>query len=113
MSKNILVFALTLPFVYLTAQTLTISNEIKKTSAYSFEKYNAYGHLDDNDITRKLKLALDIDEHIDSTDIDVNTRNGVVQLSGKIDSHSDKERAIKLALNSRGVRAVKDDMKTN
>src|SRR3990167_4802838 len=112
MKKPMFFLAIAIPLACITSNEVIVREEINKTSAYSLEIGNTNGYLGDNDITRKIELSLDLDKYIDSNEIDVYTRNGIVLLSGKTRSYSERDRAIKLALNSRGVKAVKDNLKT-
>jgi hyperosmotically inducible protein len=66
--------------------------------------------VDDGLITTKVKSALLADPGIKSTDIAVETRNGVVQLSGFVDSQSQIDQAIAIAGKLEGVASVGNEM---
>jgi osmotically-inducible protein OsmY len=57
-------------------------------------------------ITTKVKSTLLLTRNVDGLDIDVTTDNGVVKLSGEVDSPAERTRAIDLAQNIRGVKKV-------
>lgn len=60
----------------------------------------------DSWITAKVRSTLLYSSNIDSGDIAVSTRQGVVELSGKVDSGAERALAIELAKNVKGVRSV-------
>lgn len=66
--------------------------------------------VDDAVITTKVKAALVDDEQLSALDINVDTREGVVQLSGFVDDRSDISRAADVAEDIEGVRSVKNDL---
>src|SRR5687768_9795521 len=53
--------------------------------------------VDDAAITAKVKAALIDDDELDAAEINVNTREGIVQLLGTVDDRSDINRATNLA----------------
>lgn len=72
-------------------------------------------YIDDSVITAKVKAAVLNDENLKSSEINVETFKGVVQLSGFVSSESDISKAVDLARKVNGVKSVKNDMhlKTN
>ena len=60
-------------------------------------------------ITSKVKATLMASRSVNSFDINVDVEGGVVTLSGDVDDEDDKELAIELAQNVRGVRNVDAD----
>jgi hyperosmotically inducible periplasmic protein len=62
--------------------------------------------MDDGWITTKIKSTYMYSSNVDGSDIDVKTTGGVVTLSGKVDSGAERELAIELAKNVRGVKSV-------
>lgn len=67
-------------------------------------------YLDDSTITLKVKTAILGDETLKSSEINVETFKGVVQLSGFVNSQSDINQAVVVARNVNGVTSVKNDM---
>ncbi|ATA22237.1 MAG: BON domain-containing protein [Gibbsiella quercinecans] len=69
------------------------------------------GYIDDTVITTKVKSALLADKGIKSTEINVETFKGRVQLSGFVSSQADANRAIQITRGVAGVRTVANDMR--
>lgn len=66
--------------------------------------------LDSSMITAKVKANL-VDDPITSVlDIKVNTFKGIVQLSGFVNTEKIKDRALQIALQTDGVKQVKNDI---
>ena len=66
--------------------------------------------IDDTTITTRVKTAMLNDPNVGGLRIDVDTFQGVVTLSGRVESQAEKEQAIALARNVSGVTEVKDAM---
>jgi osmotically-inducible protein OsmY len=49
-----------------------------------------------------------LDDHVQARNIDVSTSNGVVTLSGNVNSEAERQRALQLAKDTAGVRSVTD-----
>jgi hyperosmotically inducible protein len=60
-------------------------------------------------ITTKVKADYAITKGVDVTDVSVDTKAGVVMLSGTVDSNAEKQMAIKSARSVKGVKAVQAD----
>jgi osmotically-inducible protein OsmY len=67
---------------------------------------NAGRVVSDSWITTKVKSTLMYSRWVDGSDIKVDTKNGVVTLSGQADSAAERDLAIELAQNVRGVNKV-------
>jgi osmotically-inducible protein OsmY len=65
-------------------------------------------YIDDGDITTKVKSAFFTDARVGALDITVTTFKGTVQLSGHANSPQEISRAIELARNVTGVKAVEN-----
>jgi hyperosmotically inducible protein len=63
-------------------------------------------YIDDSAITAKVKTAFVRDPSVKALQIHVNTFQGVVQLSGFVDSQAEKARAAQVAEAVAGVRSV-------
>jgi osmotically-inducible protein OsmY len=59
-------------------------------------------------ITAKVKAQLMADQAVNSTDINVDTKDGVVTVTGTVDTQEAKDHALRLARESRGVKDVVD-----
>ncbi|ROS07985.1 hyperosmotically inducible protein [Raoultella sp. BIGb0399] len=66
--------------------------------------------MDDSTITARVKAALIDDKSISSAGISVKTENKVVTLSGSVDSTAQKEQALSVAKNVKGVTTVTDKL---
>lgn len=65
------------------------------------------GHdIADGWITTKVKSTFMYSSNVDGSDITVDTKNGIVTLSGKVDSGAERALAIEFAQNVRGVKDV-------
>lgn len=64
----------------------------------------------DATITGKVRAAIFAEPGLKSVQIDVDTRNGVVTLSGAVGSQLDKERAVHVAQSVAGVVSVVDGL---
>jgi len=78
--------------------------EIKQASQ------TAGGAIDDSTITAKVKTALIDDDTTKGGDIKVETRGGVVQLSGFVSNQAQKDAATKVAKAVSGVKAVNNGL---
>lgn len=67
-------------------------------------------YLDDTVITTKVKAAIFNEPTLKSTEINVETFKGVVQLSGFVSSDAGIKKAVEVARSVKGVTAVKNDM---
>nr|WP_067298227.1 BON domain-containing protein [Marinobacterium profundum] len=68
-------------------------------------------YIDDTVITAKVKAAIFSEPTLKSTEINVETFKGVVQLSGFVSSHDDVHKAVNLTRRIEGVKSVKNDMR--
>lgn len=69
-------------------------------------------YIDDSVITTKVKAAIFNEPTLKSAEINVETFKGVVQLSGFVNSQSDIYKAVEIARGVKGVKSVKNDMRT-
>ncbi len=68
-------------------------------------------YVDDTVITTKVKTAIFNDPTLKSSEINIETFKGVVQLSGFVSSRADINRAVEVARGIAGVKSVKNDMR--
>ena len=73
-------------------------------------KESAGAYLDDSVITTKVKGLLAKDDTLKAFGINVETRKGIVQLSGFVDSKATVEKAGKIAGSVKGVKSVKNNL---
>lgn len=69
-------------------------------------------YIDDSYLTTKVKAAILRDPTLKSSEINVETYKGAVQLSGFVNSRSDITRAVEVTRTVRGVKAVRNDMRS-
>ena len=67
-------------------------------------------YVDDTAISTKVKAQFVRDPVVSASQVNVETMQGVVQLSGFVDSRQAADRAAQLARNVDGVRGVKNDI---
>ena len=67
-------------------------------------------YFDDAAITVKVKAAFVEDKQVKANDIAVDTYKGTVQLSGFADNRAEIDRAVQLASNIAGVKAVRNEI---
>jgi len=67
-------------------------------------------YVDDTAISTKVKAQFVRDPVVKASQVSVETMQGVVQLSGFVDTRQEAERAAQLARNVDGVRGVKNDI---
>jgi hyperosmotically inducible protein len=65
---------------------------------------------DDSTITGKVKTQLTKDNHVKARNIDVDTVEGVVYLTGVVDSWAEANRAVKIARGVKGVKRVESGL---
>lgn len=67
--------------------------------------------IDDSVITTKVKAAVFNEPTLKSSEINVETFKGIVQLSGFVSTESDIRKAVEVTRNVKGVTSVKNDMR--
>lgn len=67
-------------------------------------------YIDDSVITTKIKSLLAADDFLKSFQIGVETRKGIVQLSGFVDSQKAVDKAGQIVHGVEGVQSVKNDL---
>jgi osmotically-inducible protein OsmY len=68
-------------------------------------------YIDDTLLTTKVKAAVFNEPSLKSSEINVETFKGVVQLSGFVRSEADIKKAVEVAQGVKGVNSVKNDMR--
>lgn len=68
-------------------------------------------YIDDTVITTKVKAAIVNEPTLKSSEINVETFKGTVQLSGFVNSRGDINKAVEVARGVKGVTTVKNDMR--
>jgi len=65
----------------------------------------------DGALTSKIKAKMALDDRVKALQIDVDTQNGIVTLTGTVGSQAERERAITLARETQGVTQVIDKLR--
>lgn len=94
-----------------TEQAESKLDEIKESIMEKTEAGSKY--IDDSVITMKIKAAILNDPLLKVAQIEVTTVDGVVQLSGTVDSQQSIDRAVELAKSQDGVKSVQNDLIVN
>lgn len=88
---------------------LTSLFALSLASCAMFEGRETAGqYVDDATITTKIKQSFMADKDVSATQVGVETMQGVVQLSGFVDSVRSEQRAVQLAQQVKGVKSVND-----
>lgn len=95
----------------LTAVFLAVTLVSVVGCASTSQKEGTGEYIDDSVITTKVKAEIFNEPTLKSTEINVETFKGVVQLSGFVNSQADINKAVALARSVKGVVAVKNDMR--
>lgn len=99
------------------ADVLGVENNLKVGEQTPFvtdkaarESDEAAQNVSDGWITTKVKAVLIYDRNVEGTDIEVNTKNGVVTLRGQVESVAEREQAVSLAREVKGVKKVLSEL---
>jgi hyperosmotically inducible protein len=84
------------------------TEEVRKTLGEKAKRADEY--IGDAVITAKIKAEILSDPLLKVSQINVTTVNGVVKLSGLVDSQQSRDRAIKIARTVKNVRSVKNGL---
>ncbi len=68
-------------------------------------------YIDDTVLTTKVKAEVLAEDSLKSSEINVESFKGVVQLSGFVSSQADINKAVEIARHVKGVKSVKNDMR--
>lgn len=98
-------------FKLLTAFFLAVTLATTLGCASSPKHEGTGEYIDDSVITTKVKAAVFKEDSLKSTEINVETYKGVVQLSGFVNSEADIKKAVEVARSVKGVTSVKNDMR--
>jgi hyperosmotically inducible protein len=91
-----------------------IGKEIDIAKDSVIDKTKATGeYIDDSVITAKIKAAIENDPMFQASHVEVTTVNGVVKLSGTVDSEQILGRAMEVASSERNVKSVQTTLMVN
>jgi hyperosmotically inducible protein len=88
------------------AQAFAQDADAQSDSSMQSANQTVPGKMDDAWITTKVKSEFATTRDIHATDISVDTSDGMVRLTGKVGSNMEKNRAIQVAHNVKGVKSV-------
>jgi hyperosmotically inducible periplasmic protein len=91
-------------------QSATSTTSPQPSTAKSTAKRGPLETVSDATITAKVKAALAADDTVKARKINVDTVGGIVTLSGSVTSATEKEQALKLARQVKGVADVNDKL---
>ena len=98
-------------FKYISTLILTVMFATVLGCASTSKQEGTGEYIDDSVITTKVKAAVFNEPTLKSTEINVETFKGEVQLSGFVSSDDDISRAVEIARSIKGVSSVKNDMR--
>jgi hyperosmotically inducible periplasmic protein len=85
--------------------------KVEKVGEAVVEKVEKTGeYMEDSAITAKIKAEILSDPLLKVSQINVTTTNGVVKLSGKVDSQQSIDRAMEIARSVKDVKSVENDL---
>lgn len=85
--------------------------KVEKAGEAVVEKVEKTGeHMEDSAITAKIKAEILSDPLLKVSQINVTTTNGVVKLSGKVDSQQSIDRAMEIARSVKDVKSVENGL---
>lgn len=85
--------------------------EAQEAGDYAEEKADQAGdYIDDSIITTRVKAVIFEDDNLNSMNISVETNNGIVQLSGFVESEADIDTAENLASTVEGVKDIENNL---
>jgi len=98
---------------YITAIILALTlTTVLGCASTSTSKHEGTGeYVDDSVITTKVKAAIFNESSLKSSEINVETYKGVVQLSGFVSTQADIKKAVEVTRSVKGVTSVKNDMR--
>ncbi|MGM0905731.1 MAG: BON domain-containing protein [Pseudomonadota bacterium] len=86
-------------------------DKAQEAKSYTEQKAKDAGeYVDDAVITTKVKAVIFEDDNLSSMDINVETNNGIVQLSGFVEDEADIDTAENLAATVKGVKDIENDI---
>jgi osmotically-inducible protein OsmY len=115
MKQTKFISAITLAAMFIAMQgcASTTSKEpvaATEKASTSSSKESAGEYLDDSVITTRVKAAVFNEPTLKSSEINVETFKGVVQLSGFVNSQADINKAVEITRSIKGVVSVQNDM---
>jgi hyperosmotically inducible periplasmic protein len=104
--RSMLASALSVGLLFAAGQTLAAVQSTQAAEAEEEAKAGSDQPVNDTWITTKVKSELAVADGVSATEISVDTTNGVVKLSGKVDSKDEIKKAAEVAKKVKGVKKV-------
>lgn len=98
------------PLKYFAALFMTVALLSSFGCASTATRESTGEYFDDSVITTKVKDALFNESTLKSSEINVETYKGIVQLSGFVSSQASMDKAVEIATGVKGVQSVKNNM---
>jgi osmotically-inducible protein OsmY len=98
------------PLKYFAALFITVALLSSFGCASTATRESTGEYFDDSVITTKVKDALFNESTLKSSEINVETYKGIVQLSGFVSSQASMDKAVEIATGVKGVQSVKNNM---
>ena len=92
-----------------TRQAERVARRATAEASYAASKLGV--NVGDSALTAKIKSKMALDDYVEARGIDVDTSGSVVTLSGVVGSTSERERAVGLARETKGVTRVVDKLR--
>lgn len=96
--------------VYVVNNLISLGAPDSNTTRLEVDTRKTEDAISDGWITSKVKASLVLDRALDGLSIDVATKAGIVSLTGEVANPDQKDMAVQLARNIRGVRGVDADL---
>lgn len=105
-SHSMLASALSIGLLFAAGQAMAIGQSTQANEMEEEPKADSSQPVNDTWITTKVKTELLASNKASGTEINVETTNGVVKLSGTVDSRAEVDNAVKVAKKVKGVTQV-------
>lgn len=105
-SHSMLASALSIGLLFAAGQAMAIGQSTQANEMEEEPKADSSQPVNDTWITTKVKTELLASNRASGTEINVETTNGVVKLSGTVDSRAEVDNAVKVAKKVKGVTQV-------
>jgi hyperosmotically inducible protein len=92
-----------------TSKAREVGAEVSQKAAKAAAEAGAA--IEEGSLTAKIKAKMALDDKVHANDINVDTKDGVVTLSGDVSSEMEHQRAVLLARETNGVRSVVDKLR--
>jgi hyperosmotically inducible protein len=85
-----------------------VDGVVRVVNEITYGEESVSDRLDDGALTARVKARLAADPEVNPMNVDVDTENGVVTLSGRVETAEERDRAERLARETEGVASVRN-----